>query len=411
MNKVCIMTSGAFFSGAERMPCNLATARLIQDNFELVLVRPKSSQYATKMFRLYPSIRLIPQEEFKRIDPVLFPDSGKNVFLKIVRFTFFLPAYVFSLVVLFVRFSKMLRRLRPNIVYVNNGGYPGSIEARMFAICSKLHGSSLILMVINNIARDYHHYSRWPDFILDKFVVRSVDLFITGSQTAAQKLRQVLRLSSEAVISIPNGIRERALLDTLFSVEPNIDHIPRDAKIVGSVGLLEKRKGHIYFLEAIDILTNDLNVNLDNVFFLIEGSGPEKSYLSEEIRRRNLDSKVNLVEVSGDIYGFIERFYVLVHPSIADEDFPNIVLESMMLGVPVVASSIAGTMEQIVNGLTGLLVQPRNAVELSQAIRKILLNSELRNSMASEASRRFYEEFTLEKCIEKYFEIIEEFAK
>ena len=56
-----------------------------------------------------------------------------------------------------------------------------------------------ILMVVNNLAVDYHTFSRWIDYPVDRFVVGSVDVFITGSKAAANQLHSVLALPTHKI--------------------------------------------------------------------------------------------------------------------------------------------------------------------------------------------------------------------
>ena len=93
---------------------------------------------------------------------------------------------------------------------------------------------------------------------------------------------------------------------------------------------------------------------------------------------------------------------VLIWPSVEDEDFPNVVSEAMGLGKPVIASRLAGTPEQVEEGKTGLLIEPRNVEQLSRAILQLSKNSDIRKSMGSAALARFKANFSSEIAIRNY---------
>ena len=102
---------------------------------------------------------------------------------------------------------------------------------------------------------------------------------------------------------------------------------------------------------------------------------------------------------------------VLILPSVADEDFPNVVLEAMAHGKPVIASRLAGIPEQVSEGATGFLTDPRNVEQLAQAITEISNNAQLRLKMGKAASNKFQNFFTAEVSVENYLTLYQSFDK
>lgn len=80
-----------------------------------------------------------------------------------------------------------------------------------------------------------------------------------------------------------------------------------------------------------------------------------------------------------------------------NEGLPRAVLEAMYLGKPVIASSVAGTAEEIVNGKSGLLVRPGDPQQLAKAIHRLLRDSDLRAGMGRNAAARARAEFSKDK--------------
>ena len=93
---------------------------------------------------------------------------------------------------------------------------------------------------------------------------------------------------------------------------------------------------------------------------------------------------------------------VLILPSISDEDFPNVILEAMALGKPVISTRLAGVPEQVIDGETGFLVNPRNVDELKLAIKELCNNTTLRLQMGRAAVYNFEDKFTAEIAVKKY---------
>ena len=83
-----------------------------------------------------------------------------------------------------------------------------------------------------------------------------------------------------------------------------------------------------------------------------------------------------------------------VLPSLS-EGLPNAVLESMAAGVPVVATSVGGTPELVEDGVTGLLVPPRDAEALAVAIARLIGNPALARRFGEAGRRRVHDRFSM----------------
>ena len=104
----------------------------------------------------------------------------------------------------------------------------------------------------------YKSPNRWIDYCGDRIVVRCADKFITGSKLAACRLKDVLCLKQDKIQSIHNGIRLRFPNETLIATRNRlgIDQ-DFDGLVVGIVALMEPRKGHMVFLEALRLLQKE----------------------------------------------------------------------------------------------------------------------------------------------------------
>src|SRR5205085_8812167 len=87
------------------------------------------------------------------------------------------------------------------------------------------------------------------------------------------------------------------------------------------------------------------------------------------------------------------------------DGIPNVVLEAMAAGLPVVATGLSGIPEAVVHGKTGLLVAPDTPAELAEALARILNDSELASGFGAAARARVAEEFTLDVASRRLIEI------
>ena len=147
---------------------------------------------------------------------------------------------------------------------------------------------------------------------------------------------------------------------------------------------------------------------------LVEGHGPLHDELISFVNTHDLNHYIQFVGSEENITNFMMLLDVFVLPSIEYEDFPNVILEAMALGKPVISTKLAGIPEQIDHGKTGLLVNKRSINELAKAMLELNHNASLRTKMGQAAlskfKKNFSEEIAIRKYIDLYGSIIEEKA-
>jgi glycosyltransferase involved in cell wall biosynthesis len=92
---------------------------------------------------------------------------------------------------------------------------------------------------------------------------------------------------------------------------------------------------------------------------------------------------------------------VFLHAAHA-ENFPNVILEAMACGRPVIATSVGGIPEQVIEGQTGLLVPPHDPDALAECIELLLANEERRAEMSRVAARLARRRYTLQAQVAAY---------
>jgi len=99
---------------------------------------------------------------------------------------------------------------------------------------------------------------------------------------------------------------------------------------------------------------------------------------------------------------------VLAMTSIQPEPFGGVTNEAMSLGLPVIATNIGGSLDQVVDGLTGLLVAPGDPAALADAIEKLMSHPELRRQMGAAAVERVRNYFSPEGMVGKIEQVLSE---
>jgi glycosyltransferase involved in cell wall biosynthesis len=161
--------------------------------------------------------------------------------------------------------------------------------------------------------------------------------------------------------------------------------ITGNEKVLLAVGRLSREKGHADLIESIASLRTaapDLKFKL-----LIVGEGPEQENLTRAITERNLASQVVFVGHVTDVAPFYAIADVLALPS-HSEGSPNVLLEAMAVGLPIVATSVGGVPEIATSELDALLVPARAPSAFAEALRRALTDLELARMLQGNAIAR-----------------------
>jgi L-malate glycosyltransferase len=142
---------------------------------------------------------------------------------------------------------------------------------------------------------------------------------------------------------------------------------------------LDAQKGHRTLFEAI--------AEVPEATFALAGEGPERESLEALAAELGIAGRVRFLGRREDVPQLLAAADVFALPSLY-EGSSLAVLEAMAAGAPVVSSAIGGTDELIEDGRSGLLVPPGDAEALAAALRRVLGDAELRESLAAGARER-----------------------
>ncbi len=343
--------------------------------------------------------------DLPNLDALLLPRwlAGRRLLAAIARQIAYLPLLAREV----ARLRMVLDEVKPDIVHINNGGYPGALSCRAMALAARLAGIRRVIMVVNNLAVPYDRSSRWLDWPVDRFVAGAVQRFVTGSAAAGHRLTSVLRLPPAQAGAIHNGIRVRAQRATVDQTRQRLGLAGFRGMVLGIVALHEPRKGHQVLLDALQSL-HASGVGAAQLKLLVEGDGPLRHALQASLARAGLADMVQFVGVEEYVFDFMAAVDVLVLPSIRDEDFPNVILEAMSLGKPVIATRLAGIPEQVDDGVTGLLVDSADVGQLAQAVGRLAGDDAGRRAMGEAARQRFGERFACDIAMDNYLRLYAE---
>ena len=154
----------------------------------------------------------------------------------------------------------------------------------------------------------------------------------------------------------------------------------RGDRLAVAVGRFSPEKGLDVLLDALALDTDPPDGALN---VALVGAGPERDALEARVRRLHLQGRVTFVDHTPTPGDYLRAADVVVLPS-RSEGIPNVALEAMALGRPLVATAVGGTPEVVVDGRTGILVPAGDAPALAQAVRRVLTEPGLAERLGRE---------------------------
>jgi glycosyltransferase involved in cell wall biosynthesis len=246
-----------------------------------------------------------------------------------------------------------------------------------------------------------YFFSRSVHVLLRKFAY-VMNLLIPGKRKA-----ELILVSNERTLKAlpfkskhkPVLLIANALNCELWKSDPNVQRSPKNELRACFTGRLVWLKGVDMLLEALSQISPPIRVELDVI-----GDGPEMPRLRKITKERNLESQVRFHgwlshQESSKV---MQKADVFAFPSVLEAGGAA-VIEAMALGLPVIALNWGGPPEYMGQG-TGILIEPTNrahvVLQLKEAMEKLAVSPELRESMGKTAAERAHSQFDWEQRID-----------
>ncbi|MDD5454558.1 MAG: glycosyltransferase family 4 protein [Candidatus Ratteibacteria bacterium] len=191
-----------------------------------------------------------------------------------------------------------------------------------------------------------------------------------------------------------------------FKKELNI--VPGEI-IVGTIGQLYPDKGQKTFIEAASIV---LKIYPQTKFLIVGGAKKEryKTQLQDLVGKLGIQDKIIFTGRREDIPGIISNFDIFALPTL-NEGFARVIIEAMACGKPIIATSVGGNSEAVVDGETGLIIPINSPSVLAQKIIELIEDESRRKKMGNRGRERVTNNFSLEHYVEGIEKIYNEFLK
>lgn len=218
---------------------------------------------------------------------------------------------------------------------------------------------------------------------LDRWSLRGADRVMTACNAFAADLnaRLGIRLDRLSVHRSPIATNVPAPARDVRDAFRRELGLPADARLVLSVGRLSSEKGHADLIRAMTEIKRMCDFQ---TVLLLAGDGPEEPNLQKLCSRLGLEDSVRMLGYRRDVARCYEASDVFVLPSYS-EGSPNVLLEAMDAGLPIVATAVGGVGEMIRHRENGLLVAARDIAGIARSVVALLTDAELRCTLTTAA--------------------------
>ena len=230
----------------------------------------------------------------------------------------------------------------------------------------------------------------------DTWTLHQCGEIVACSQASAARMQRTQSLPASKLVVVPNGVEFPQVSDEEARAARMSLGVSEEALMVVGVGQLIPRKSFHVLIEALGQVSTQSDQPLECVLL---GEGPERSRLQQAAQRSNVTLHMpGFVDAPAHMVAAAD---LSVLPSLA-EGMPLVVLEAMALGVPTIATNVAGTPEVIEDGTSGLLVPPANVGALAAAIARLVNDAALRSTMGQAGRKRTYSQFSLAAMVDGF---------
>lgn len=232
--------------------------------------------------------------------------------------------------------------------------------------------------------------------VMQRIVSNRLDRIITVSRDSAREITRAFGVPAEKIRVVYNGLDSQE-----FAPLPDVTKKSGSLIFVGNSE--DRKKGLLYLLQALTYLPENVTLTV------VDGGAPQRSFAPLLTEKYEIDHRVHFTGKIGP--GELVRLYcnaeIAVVPSLY-EGFGFPAAEAMACELPVVASTAGALPEVVGEEGAGILVPPRNAPALAQAVRRLLHDPELRLQMGRAARRRVLGLFTWENAAKQMVEVYQE---
>lgn len=274
------------------------------------------------------------------------------------------------------------------------------------AVTLKLFNKTKTAYRTSHIRKEWNN-GKWTWLLYPLFIQRIFPQYLDGEVGVSEAVCDYLRerrpekIDAEKVHLIYNGID----IDQIKELESEPISSEDQAMfsegkyIIGCVGRLAEQKGYPYLINAMEEIIKEY----PNIILHIVGDGELRDELHQSVNSKGLTQNIIFLGLKNNVHSLIKNWDIFVLPSLW-EGLPTVVMEAMIAQIPVIASSIPGTTELVIDHKTGILVPPRDVKALKNAIITLKHDPELCKFLVKNATT-WVNQFGMQTISQNYIQL------
>ncbi|PJN89261.1 glycosyltransferase family 4 protein [Bacillus sp. mrc49] len=288
-----------------------------------------------------------------------------------------------------LKLTQLLKSIKPDLVHCHSSkaGAIGRIASFLLGIKDVFYTPHGYFFLNENMNNTKKYTFIWIEKVLS-FLSKKI---IHVSFSEEKKALDYNVVKKEKSIVIYNGINA-------ISFSKKLDDNPK--KVIGTIARMDAQKNPQKF---IDIAEEMCYVD-DNVEFWYIGSGEYFESINKKIKSQGLENRIRLLGFKPNATEFLSNFDVFLSTSLY-EGMPYALIESMSVGIPVVASNVTGNSEIVINGYNGFTFELNDRKEAVDKINRLINDESLRKETSEHSVSEYKKKYSLESMIYQYEEL------
>ena len=295
------------------------------------------------------------------------------------------------------RFRNIFTQKKFDAGLIVNGGYPGSLFCRASAISwTSNNRQSSLTMAIHNLVVPSRRGFAGIDYLIDRWVFKSIDHLVTVSETCSKTFRLRKATSILKAIVIPNGIRK--------SNAPSSQSFKVNRCSILMLASYEDRKGHEFLFKCFARVL----MSVPDARLTCAGDDPMNKIpgLQNIAKELNIDNAITLLPYQSNGDALLEQCDIVAIPSQSMESFCLVAAEALVCGKPIVGTNIGAIPETAPSGHGSFLFAPDDIEGFSSALIALLLDTDLWSATSDLASLQSEQILTPEETAQKYLSLL-----
>jgi glycosyltransferase involved in cell wall biosynthesis len=293
------------------------------------------------------------------------------------------------------RLVRIIQKKRIDIVHTHS-----SVDARLGGLAARITGKRIV--------RSRHLSTpiknNWPSWIL---YMRLADHVITSGESIRQAMIHNNKMYPQQITSTPAGVDT----ERFYPRQPDIAlrkelGLLEQHFVIGIVAVLRSWKGHRSLYEAIALYKK----SNPNIRLLVLGDGPTRNNLEALRKELEIEEHVFMLGHITDTPRYYSIMDGVILTSYSNEATSQTLPQAMLMGKPVIGTNIGSIPEVVIDGVTGILIPPKNPEQIVKALDSLYKNETERNTLAlqgrSHALAHFTKKVMMDSTIAVYEKVL-----